>query len=237
MSQGLARRLLPKNSPPDAPRKGRVLWGWSGDREASPPYWEALRTFVEDKAAHERRAFFGADARQISIILPELREIFRFEERPSIPDDESARFRLADAVRAFFHRTARQRCMLPLEELHWADQGSSFLLEFISQGIGEHPLLVLMTYRDGEVAAPLAKTLGELARLGVTRLEWNGLTLDGTARLMASVAGRRPATRVVRQVHARTDGNPFFVTEIARLNSRDSRAIPDNVRTAISTPE
>jgi hypothetical protein len=29
----------------------------------------------------------------------------------------------------------------------------------------------------------------------------------------------------------------FFVTEIARLNSRDWRAIPDNVRTAISTPE
>ena len=94
-----------------------------------------------------------------------------------------------------------QRCS------RWADQGSSFLLEFIAQGIGEHPLLVLITYRDGEVAAPLARTLGELARLGVTRIELNGLTLDGTARLMANVAGRRPAARVVRQIHARTDGN------------------------------
>jgi DNA-binding CsgD family transcriptional regulator len=109
-----------------------------------------------------------------------------------------------------------------------------FLLEFIVQDIAIHPLLVLATYRDGEVAAPLVQTLGELARLGMPRIELNGLTLDGTARLMARVAGRRAATRVVRQVHARTDGNPFFVTEIARLDTRDPTAIPHNVWMAIS---
>jgi predicted ATPase len=51
---------------------------------------------------------------------------------------------------------------------------------------------------------------------------------------MASVARRRPTAAMVRQVYARTDGNPFFVTEIARLDSSDTAAIPDNVRIAIS---
>jgi len=51
---------------------------------------------------------------------------------------------------------------------------------------------------------------------------------------MTSVAGHRPATLVAQQVHARTDGNPFFVTEIARLDTRDALAIPDNVTLAIS---
>ena len=76
--------------------------------------------------------------------------------------------------------------------------------------------------------------LGELARLGVPRIMLNGLTLDGTAQLLARLTGRRFATRVVRQIHARTGGNPFFVTEMARVDTRDPLAIPDNVRMAIS---
>jgi DNA-binding CsgD family transcriptional regulator len=117
--------------------------------------------------------------------------------------------------------------------MHWADQGSLFLLEFMAQELRETSLLVLATYRDGEVTAPLTQMLGELARLGVPRLILNGLRLDGTARLLARLTGRRVAPRVVRQIHARTGGNPFFVTEMANADTRDSRAIPDNVRMAI----
>jgi predicted ATPase len=118
--------------------------------------------------------------------------------------------------------------------MHWADQGSLFLLEFMAQEIRETSLLVLATYRDGEVAAPLAQMLAELARLGVPRIVLNGLTLDGTGRLLARLTSRRVATRVVRQIHARTGGNPFFVTEMATVDTRDPLAIPGNVRMAIS---
>jgi len=237
---GIGKTTLAQQFAAIATRRGvRVLWGRSGDRGGSPPYWpwaQALRAFAEHETADDLRAFCGPGARHVSMIIPELRERFLFGERSSVPEDESARFRLGDAVRAFFQRAARQRSiMLVLEDLHWADQGSLFLLEFIAQDIAAHQLLVLATYRDGEVAGPLVQTLGELARLGVQRLALNGLTLEGTARLMAGVAGRRPATHVVQEVHARTDGNPFFVTEIARLHTCDSLGIPVNVRTAIST--
>jgi predicted ATPase len=68
----------------------------------------------------------------------------------------------------------------------------------------------------------------------VPRIMLNGLTLDGTARLLTRLTGRRFATRLVRQIHARTGGNPFFVTEMARVDTRDPLAIPDNVQMAIS---
>jgi predicted ATPase len=118
--------------------------------------------------------------------------------------------------------------------MHWADQGSLFLLEFIAQDIGASPLLVLATYRDDEVTAPLNQTLSELARLGAQRIALNGLTLEGTGRLMASLTRRRLTRSLVRRIHARTDGNPFFVTEIARLDTRDLLGIPANVRMAVS---
>jgi hypothetical protein len=111
--------------------------------------------------------------------LPELRERFPID-RSSVPDDESVRFHVADAVRALFQRAARQRSLLLiLEDLHWADQGSLLLLEFIAQDIGANSLLVLATYRDGELTAPLVQTLGELARLGAQRIALSGLTSNG----------------------------------------------------------
>src|SRR6185295_7667717 len=72
-------------------------------------------------------------------------------------------------------------------------------------------------------------------RLGAQRVALNGLALEGTGRLMASLTRRRLTRARVRQIHARTDGNPFFVTEIARLDTRDVLGIPENVRMAIST--
>src|SRR5262245_55104369 len=143
-----------------------VLWGRSGDLQGSPPYWpwaEALRALADDGAAAE--ALFAPRARYLSLVLPELRDTFPFDPS-SVPADESARFHVADAIRAVLRRAARQRSiLLVLEDLHWADQGSLFLLELMAQEIGDTPLLVVATYRDGEVAAPLAQTLGELGRI------------------------------------------------------------------------
>jgi DNA-binding CsgD family transcriptional regulator len=221
-----------------AKRKARVLWGRSGDRHGSPPYWpwaEALRAFAEQERVADPQILFGSDARYISAILPELRERRRGRKSGPADEDDSERFRVADAVRVFLQRTARERAIvLVLEDLHWADHGSLFLLEFIAQDVGAHPLLVLATYRDGEVAAPLAQMLGELARVGVPRIVLNGLTVDGASRLLAGLTGRPLPARVARQIHARTGGNPFFVTEMARGDVRDPRAIPGNVRLAIS---
>jgi DNA-binding CsgD family transcriptional regulator/tetratricopeptide (TPR) repeat protein len=235
---GIGKTTLAQEFAATAARQGvRVLWGRCGDRGGSPPYWpwaEILRTLAEAESAEEMRALFEPGARYISLVLPELRERFHVE-RWSIPDDHSVRFHVADAVRSLFHRAARQRSLLlVLDDLHWADQGSLFLLEFLAQDIAMHPLLVLATYRDGEGAPPLVEMLGELARLGVPRISLTGLTVEGAGRLLARLTGRRLATRVVRQIHARTGGNPFFVTEMATVDIRDPRAIPVNVRMAIS---
>src|SRR5262245_27987444 len=221
-----------------AKRNARVLWGRSGDRHGSPPYWpwaEALRAFADQERVADLQILFGSDARHIAAILPELRERRRGRKSGPTGADDSERLRGADAVRGFLQRTARERAVvLVLEDLHWADRGSLFLLEFIAQDVGAHPLLVLATYRDGEVAAPLAQMLGELARVGVPRIVLNGLTVDGASRLLTRLTGRPLAVRTVREIHARTGGNPFFVTETARGDVRDPRAIPGNVRLAIS---
>ena len=220
-----------------AKRAAHVLWGRSCEGEGWPPYWpwaQALRTFAEGATTKDLRAVFGPGTGPISIIVPELREKLRIPERQSAIDPESARFRLFDVVRTFLQRACRQTpILLVFEDLHWADQGSLLLLEFIAQELPAHNVLVLGTYRNDQVPQPLARTFGELARVGVQRLVLSGLTQEDTGRLMAAVSGRRPAAGIIRAVHARTDGNPFFVTEIARLHAPDALAVPENVRASI----
>ena len=79
---------------------------------------------------------------------------------------------------------------------------------------------MLGCYRDVELSRqhPLAETLGQLAREPVFRRETlRGLTRDETQHFIETVAGTAPPGQVVEAVFARTEGNPFFMTEIIRL--------------------
>ena len=53
-----------------------------------------------------------------------------------------------------------------LDDLHWADKGTLAMLRHVARFAPQHRLLLLGTYRDGELDAqhPLADALGALYR-------------------------------------------------------------------------
>src|SRR5215204_384851 len=75
--------------------------------------------------------------------------------------------------------------------------------------------------------------MGELARVGLQEMALTGLGLEETGQLLAHVSGNSCSEQLVRQVHARTSGNPFFVTEVAHLQSSDPDLIPETVRAVL----
>ena len=212
-----------------------VLWGRCVHGETSPPYWpwaQIVASFAERYSVATLRRVLGSAAGRLSLIVPQVGERLHIPRASRI---ETNRFQIFNAVQTFLQRASLQApVLLVLEDLHWADQNSLLLLELVAQELSGHGVLVVATYRDGEVRAPLAQTFGELARVGVTRMALSGLSAGDTAQLMAGITGQQPPHEMVKLVHARTDGNPFFVTEIARLPSVEARAVPENVRAAIS---
>jgi DNA-binding SARP family transcriptional activator len=134
-------------------------------------------------------------------------------------DATRQRFELFDRVAACLRSAAaRTPLLLVLEDVHWADQESLQLLDFLAVQLRDLPLTVLVTARGDEGPVELQRTLAGLARQpGSERLALGGIDPASTAALVAAVTGREVTVEVAERLHTRTGGNPLFTVELARL--------------------
>jgi DNA-binding SARP family transcriptional activator len=206
----------------------RVLWGRCHEGDGAPPYWlwaEVLRSSVAGRDPGTLAAALGGRAAEIAQFVPELRQ--RLPAPPPAPlDPEAARFRLFEAVAELLRRAAAaQPTLLVLDDLHWADKPSLMLLQFLTRQLRDLPVLVLGAYRDAEVGRrhPLNDVLASLSRERVTqRVTLQGLEAPEVARFIEAATGVPPGP-LAAVVHARTEGNPFFVRELVRLLEAEGR--------------
>ena len=114
-----------------------------------------------------------------------------------------------------------------IDDLHWADDATRDALRFVGRRIAVTRALLIGTYRDEEVGAqhPLRIVLGDLATSPeVHRLQLGGLSIASVGEL-ARGTDLDPA-----ELHRRTNGNPFYVTEVI---AGAPAQIPGTVRDAV----
>jgi hypothetical protein len=116
--------------------------------------------------------------------------------------------------------------IVALEDLHWADEATLDVQRLLGRRIESLPALVLATYRDDEIdrAHPLRIVLGELPSGSAHRIALAPLSAQAVAELAGSIGVDRD------ELHRRTAGNPFFVTEVLAAADAD---IPATVRDAV----
>jgi predicted ATPase len=218
-------------------RGAQVLWGRSYEEQGVPPYWpwvQAIRSYVRERDPEQLRSEMGAGAADIAEIVSDVKErLPGLKPAPQL-EPEQARFRLFDSITTFL-KTASQRqpLVLVLDDLHWADQPSSMLLQFVARELGGARLLIIGTYRDMELSRqhPLTETLGELTRERLfQRVLLRGLTQEDVGRFIELAAGVTPPSALVTSVYTQTEGNPLFVTEVVRLLVQEGELSTDNVR-------
>jgi DNA-binding SARP family transcriptional activator len=107
-----------------------------------------------------------------------------------------------------------------VEDLHWADRSSLKCFEHVTQQFRTDQLLLVGTARD-ESVPEVRHTLGGLARsAGFVRLELEGIPRTHIRMLAESYAGRALEDVELDVIVERTEGNPFFVIELARWLGR-----------------
>jgi DNA-binding CsgD family transcriptional regulator len=117
--------------------------------------------------------------------------------------------------------------VLVLEDLHWADEATLDVLRMLGRRLRAVRALVLASYRDDQLARthPLRLVLGELgSERGVSRLDVSPLSAVAVEKLC------EPHGFDAAELHRRTAGNPFFVTEVL---AGGGERIPPTVRDAV----
>ena len=172
------------------------------------------------------RLWWGAcDALQTPHPLAPLHDMARDAQpgwRPLLADS-AARAALFEAVLEDL-RSSRTPTLLVFEDLHWADDATLDLLLFLGRRVMRAPCLILGSFRDDEIglAHPLRRVLAGLPPDCSSRLVLNRLTPSAVDALA------RRAMRAPEGLHAATQGNPFFVTELLRQGGE--RAVPASVQ-------
>jgi tetratricopeptide (TPR) repeat protein len=124
---------------------------------------------------------------------------------------------------------SRDKTILVLEDLHWADEASLDVVALLGRRLDAVPALIALTYRDDELDRrhPLRNVLGALAtERSVRRLELAPLSRDALGRLAQS----HDFDVDVDELFRSTAGNPFFATEALAAGTA---TLPHTVREAV----
>ncbi|MEU5721595.1 AAA family ATPase [Micromonospora sp. NPDC047738] len=196
------------------------------------PFAAALREVLRRDGP---AAFAGYEA-EFARLLPELARVPAGVAAPTgLPVSDTPRGYLFDLVADLFRRIAEERpLVLVIEDLHWADRSTRDLIGFLVRAARAARLLLVCTFRTDELhrGHPLRPFLAELDRArGVDRVELSRLDRDGTATILADLLGTEPPPRAVDDVHRRTQGNPFFIEELAAAGDPVGCAVlPETLR-------
>jgi predicted ATPase/DNA-binding SARP family transcriptional activator len=212
-----------------------TLCGRCYEQEVAVPYrpfTDALRDYVTDQPVERLRRQVGASAVELARLVPALNQkLDSVTASPPLNRPEE-RLRLFDGVAAFLRTMAgEQPVLLFLDDLHWADEASLLLLQYLARHADGARLLILGAYREMELRHqhPLQRVLVELnqERLA-TRLHLG--RLDGQAvgdMIQAMCAAQEVAPAFIDLIYQETEGNPFFVEEVIKALVEEDTLRPD----------
>ncbi|MFF4041942.1 AAA family ATPase [Streptomyces sp. NPDC001816] len=176
------------------------------------PFSAALRA-LRDALPEEFATAGAGQEEELARLLPEL------GEATSSRHDEQGMARLFELTARLLERVAAAHTVvLVLEDLHWADASTRHLLAYLFRTLRTGRLLVLATYRADDIHRrhPLRPLLAELDRLRtVRRLELARFTREEVGRQIAGIRAAEPDPAQVDEIFERSDGNAFFVEELA----------------------
>lgn len=201
-----------------------VLSGACYEYEAATPYLpfvEAFRRWIrEQKDDAKLKELLGDSAPQIAKLAPEIEtRVGPFPARHELPVHEE-RLLFFDAVTDLFARLARRQSLFfYLDDLHWADSGTLWLLGHLIRNLREQRVLIVATYRDTELdrTHPLSKALVDWNRERLTtRVGLKRFGPEETRAQIAALLDEKISGDFSEAVYRETEGNPFFVEEVMK---------------------
>jgi class 3 adenylate cyclase/tetratricopeptide (TPR) repeat protein len=220
---GVGKSRLIRELDTEAEARGmRAFVGHCAHMEGVEPYLPFVelleQALIGPRSPTAMRDALGESAPEIARIVPSLRRVVPDLPPPlDLPPEQARRYLWANVLE-FIERATRDRPMLMiLEDLHWADDSTLLLMEYLARHLEQMPVLVVGSYRDAEIelSHPLSRVVGQLTRRYLaTRIALPRLPEDEVSAMIRGLAGQEPPDGLVHAIDAESEGNPFFVEEV-----------------------
>jgi len=185
-----------------------------------------LRVLVARPAEAERELSFATLGDLLSDVGDRIRTLPAPQRRPlarallqedarGVPVDPRA---VAVALVATLKAMARdQPLLVAIDDVQWADAATAAALSFALRRAVEEPVTALFARRTGHGVALSGMTLDPM--LGAEHVVVGPLSLGAIRRLLRDRLDATFARPILRRIHERSGGNPFFALELARALS------------------
>ena len=216
-----------------------VLWSRVYSQESNVPY----RTWIELLRRALQHDMFAPDGalpvplRPLVALVPDInnatvqqgRHVYRqmqavmdvqTMQETLVRGDEQERLRIQEAVRILFTMLSQQQpVLIVLDDLQWADAGSSELLGYLARHINGYPIMLLGTYRDNEQEQHSLQAMIAHMKREHTILTQHiePLSNEEIGQLITQTTDPTPLPEtMIRNIQTQASGNPFFAEELAR---------------------
>lgn len=152
--------------------------------------------------------------------VPDVHKLVDFDvpDAPTL-DPQTLQDRLITVMESLLKRQ-KDRLIIILEDVHWARSDSLTVLNRLSREVANMPVLLIASYRDDE-RPDIPALLPHMQLMTLERLEAHNIA--ELSESMLGAAGRRPD--VLRLIQRETEGNAFFMVEVARALAEDAGQI------------
>ncbi len=177
---------------------GEMLDGWEGKMEEVLPIQKEIRSLAERKFL-VRRELEGVKL-------------------------ENERMKIADRILEILKKISdKNTIILLLEDLHWSDESSLFVLQYLARNIISEKILIIGTLRmkEGEVLEKYLQKMREEETINEIKLEEMGK--EYMKRLIDNLYPDNSFPKeFIGNIAEKSEGNPLFLIEFMRNMEEDS---------------
>jgi DNA-binding SARP family transcriptional activator/tetratricopeptide (TPR) repeat protein len=151
-------------------------------------------------------------------------------DAPSVSADAGVQFRLYEGMGKLLATVAaRQPLVVVVDDLHWGDSAAIAMFSHLAESLPPQCVLVAaMRDRAPAQNKSIKRMLADVARYDRhRRITLGPIEPSEVAELVRRETGRAPSADVARSIQARTEGNPFFVKELARYLANEGDLTDD----------
>jgi DNA-binding SARP family transcriptional activator/tetratricopeptide (TPR) repeat protein len=214
-------------------RGGRVLVGTTSSPEAVP--YEAVADALRSALPLVVSLKPSIALASVAALVPEINARVALPGVPRL-DAESERIRLFESLfRCLADLASARPVLLVLEDLHWAQDASIELLQFVLRRISAVPVMILVTYRDEETSRlhALHRLRREARAASSAQSIWlSRLSAGDVEELRATLPDMRD--RPAETLIAASQGNPLFLTQLVVEVREGERAAATSLQEVVA---